>query len=245
MENLNCSLKVEQLSVWYKDKKIISNINLELYENSITAIVGPSGCGKSTFLYSIANLLQNNREAKQTGRYQLQKTNSKVGIVFQKALVFKLSIYENIALALKEQKWSASAIEQKVEQALIKSGLWDEVHDRLREPASSLSGGQQQRLCLARVLALEPSVLLLDEPCSSLDPIATKKIEETLKILAQSTSILIVTHNLQQAKRLADRLLVFWNHGNGAEIIEEGDCSNMFVSARTQIAQQYLNGYLG
>ncbi|MBK7844632.1 MAG: ATP-binding cassette domain-containing protein [Bdellovibrionales bacterium] len=235
---------VKQLSVSYGSKAVLSEVSFSLCLNAITSVVGPSGCGKSTLLLVLAGLLEDTPSVHVRGAIEGFEREH-LGIVFQKPLPFRLSIYENVALALREITTSEMDIRLRVEEALTDAGLWPEVRDRLNESALKLSGGQQQRLCLARTLALRPSVLLLDEPCSSLDPISTQGIEQTLLRLSSKTTVLIVTHNLSQARRLSQNVMVLWDTGFGGTIVEKGGAQDIFINPKIEIVRQYLNGFLG
>ncbi len=239
------ALTVESLSVSFGDIQVLSEINLSLKPRTISSLVGPSGCGKTTFLMAVSGLLKDQEGAKIQGLISTNTGFESVGYVFQKPTPFRLSIFENVALALKERKVTGQHLKNKVRLALEKAGLWAEVSHRLGDLATNLSGGQQQRLCLARALALDPDVLLLDEPCSSLDPMAARKIEETLVQLSKTTTILIVTHNLNQAKRISEHTFVFWNSQSAGRLLEEGPTREIFASSKNPIVHQYLNGFLG
>lgn len=235
---------MEELSVSYGNKVVLSEVSFSLRLNAITSVVGPSGCGKSTLLLALAGLLEGHPSIKIRGLIEGFEREH-LGIVFQKPLPFRLSIYENVALALREIITSKRGICDRVEEALTDAGLLSEVKDRLNESALKLSGGQQQRLCLARTLALRPSVLFLDEPCSNLDPISTQLIEQTLLKLSSKTTVLIVTHNLSQARRLSQNVMVLWNTGLGGTIVEKGGTQDIFINPKLEIVRQYFDGFLG
>lgn len=235
---------VKHLSVSYGNKAVLSEVSFSLCLNAITSVVGPSGCGKSTLLLALAGLLEDAPSVHVRGAFEGFEREH-LGIVFQKPLPFRLSIYENVALALREITASERDVRHRVEEALTDAGLWSEVRDRLNESALKLSGGQQQRLCLARTLALRPSVLLLDEPCSSLDPISTQGIEQTLLRLSSKTTVLIVTHNLSQARRLSQNVMVLWDTGFGGTIVEKGGVQDIFINPKLEVVRQYFNGFLG
>lgn len=240
------SLEVKDLTVSLGNRVILKDINLQVGKSGIHAVLGPSGCGKSTLLMTIAGLIGKQACCEKGGKIQFfGDKNCEIGMVFQKPYPFQISIYQNVALALKERGFAKKEIESKVETALRKSGLWEEVKDRLNSLATSLSGGQQQRLCLARVLALDPKILLLDEPCSSLDPIATKVIEDTLVALSQTIPIVIVTHNLGQARRLSQTLTLLWDQGQGSQVLKHGLTAELFHDKEQGIASAYLCGALG
>src|SRR5471030_2353746 len=216
-------IQVRGLEFFYNNQKSLKSINMNIPEKRITAIIGPSGCGKSTLLrvfnriYAMypkqearGEVLLNGENILAPG-YSMNRLRSHVGMVFQKPVPFPMSIFENIAYAVRHhEKLSRREMEDRVEQALRGAALWDEVKDKLKQSGLSLSGGQQQRLCIARAIATEPEVLLMDEPCSALDPIATVKIEELMQTLKQKYTMVIVTHNLAQAKRVADETAFFY-----------------------------------
>jgi phosphate transport system ATP-binding protein len=247
------SITVENLQASYGGHTILHNISMHLPANQVTAIIGPSGCGKSTFIRCINRLHETVPNAKVRGTvkmgdadvYQMDPVDVRrvIGMVFQKPNPFPtMSIYENIALALKlggiRKK---SELLERVEQSLRMAALWDEVKDRLHKPATALSGGQQQRLCIARALAVEPEVLLMDEPASALDPVSTMRVEELVTELKESYTIVIVTHNMQQAARIADQTAFFLN----GELVEYGDTSQMFTNPKDQRTEDYISGRFG
>lgn len=249
----------------------LKDVNLKVHGSGIHAIIGPSGCGKSTFLMSVAGLLDvetprsrwkfmtrlrslsGGMGARIEGKLSVQpecmphhtRRLKSLGIVFQDPLPFRLGIFENVALALQEHKLPPSEVSARAEQALKDAGLWLEVRDRLSAPADSLSGGQKQRLCLARTLALDPCLLLLDEPCSSLDPIASAAIEESIAELKKTRCILLVTHNLAQARRLADDVSLFWSDGNGGTCIESQRAEAFFTAPQSALGAMYLESEWG
>ncbi len=232
---------IENLSLRYGERTVLAEINMELFRGRISALLGPSGSGKSTLLYALADILPPGAHV--SGRIYRKRPERIVGIVFQRPLPFPLSIFENVALALRERGFRKP--EEQVAKALTQAGLWDEVKDRLHEAAATLSGGQQQRLCLARVLALEPELLLLDEPCSSLDPLATQAIEASLRDLSASTAILIVTHNIAQAARLASETLVLWPNPDGSRIVDRGKLHFLAANSDNTLVRSYLSGRIG
>lgn len=251
-------LNVQDLSVWYGDHRVLNRIGFSLPKNRITSLLGPSGSGKSTLLMSLAGLVRGVPGVRLQGTVQwrdhsprsieldpLGSRGDAFGVVFQKPMPFPISIFDNVALALKERRVPKLEIQDRVEDALRRANLWKEVHFRLRESALRLSGGQQQRLCLARSLVLEPEVLYLDEPCSSLDPLSTQTVEQTISEISQGTTVLIVTHNLAQARRLSDKVMLLWNEGDGGRLIRAGSPKEVFCEDRNEHASDYLMGRLG
>lgn len=247
------SLSIRNLEAWYGLQKTLKGINMEIPANQVTAIIGPSGCGKSTFVRCINRMHETLPGTKVNGEILLDGENiyekdsvelrRTVGMVFQKPNPFpSMSIFENVVAGLKlngvrnKGKLLAAA-----EKSLRMSALWDEVWDRLNYSGTSLSGGQQQRLCIARALAVEPSVLLMDEPASALDPIATLRIEELIMELKKEYTIVIVTHNMQQAARIADSTAFFLN----GELIEHGPTSEIFTNPKDKRTEDYITGRFG
>lgn len=250
----NVIYSVRDLNLWYGQNQALKNINLALYENEVTAIIGPSGCGKSTFVKTLNRMVQLNPAVRINGEIfyreknilaksmKVEELRTYVGMVFQKPNPFPKSIYENIAYGLKIHGIrNKKVIDEVVERSLREAYLWDEVKDRLHEHAYGLSGGQQQRLCIARCLAIEPDVILMDEPTSALDPKSTLKIEELIQELKKSYSIIIVTHNMQQAARISDRTAFFLN-GN---VVEYDNTDVIFSKPRDQRTEDYINGRFG
>lgn len=247
-------IDVQNLSFFYGQKQALTAISMQITAKKITALIGPSGCGKSTFLRLLNRmndmidgvriegqiLLEGqNIYDKHYDVYQLRK---KVGMVFQKPNPFPKSIFENVAYGLRiTNSLSRNEINQIVERSLIQAGLWEEVKDSLHKSALALSGGQQQRLCIARALAIEPAVLLMDEPTSALDPIATETIEQMVKELKQSYTIIVVTHNMQQAMRISDETAFFYM----GELIEFQDTDQLFHSPKNDKTQHYVSGKFG
>jgi len=237
-------LSVRGLGVHYGRRCAVRNVSLEFSGPGITALVGPSGAGKSSLLLACAGLMGDVPGARVDG--EVDPGDSGVGIVFQQPLAFPLSIAMNVGLALRERGRSATDVDARVALALQQAGLWTEVKDRLRESATRLSGGQLQRLCIARSLALAPSFLLLDEPCSSLDPMSAKVVENTLRELSGSIHIVIVTHNLAQARRLSNRMIVLWDtDGGGSQVLADGPTETMFREPPHELVKLYLDGQLG
>jgi phosphate transport system ATP-binding protein len=244
----------ERFSFWYGEKQALHDITLTVAPRSVTALIGPSGCGKSTFLRSINRMNALLPGVRHTGSIMLDDTDvysramdpvslrRRIGMVFQRWNPFPKSIYDNVAYGPRVNGVRKSSdLDAIVESALRRSALWDEVKDRLRQSALGLSGGQQQRLCIARALANEPEVLLLDEPASALDPIATQKVEELLYELKRELTIIIVTHNLQQAARVSDRTAFFYL----GQLIEVGSTDRMFTSPTNDRTEAYITGRFG
>ncbi|NRG43894.1 phosphate ABC transporter ATP-binding protein [Bacillus sp. CRN 9] len=244
----------KDLNLWYGTNHALKNINLEINEKEVTAIIGPSGCGKSTYIKTLNRMIElvpdvkTSGEIKYRGRNILQKgygveeLRTKVGMVFQKPNPFPKSIFENVAYGpkihgIKDKK----ILNQIVEKSLKGAAIWDEVKDRLNENAFGLSGGQQQRLCIARCLAIEPDVILMDEPTSALDPISTLKVEELVQELKKEYSIIIVTHNMQQAARISDKTAFFLN----GEVIEYSETDQIFSNPADQRTEDYITGRFG
>jgi phosphate transport system ATP-binding protein len=241
-------------SFWYGAKQALFGISLDFAPRAITALIGPSGCGKSTFLRSINRMHDLLPGVRSTGTITLDgedvldrsldvvRLRQRVGMVFQRSNPFPKSIYDNVAYGPRLNRHATrSELDDVVETALRRAVLWDEVKDRLRSNAAGLSGGQQQRLCIARALANEPEVLLLDEPCSALDPIATQKIEELLWELKKELTIVIVTHNLQQAARLSDQTAFFYL----GQLVEFGATNQLFTAPREERTEAYITGRFG
>jgi phosphate transport system ATP-binding protein len=248
------TVSAEKFDFWYGEKQALFGIDLTLRPHSVTALIGPSGCGKSTFLRSLNRLNDVIPDTKHAGAVRLDgediyaagidvvNLRQRVGMVFQRWNPFPRSIFENVAYGPRiNGRPSRSELDAIVESALRRAALWDEVKDRLRHSALSLSGGQQQRLCIARALANRPEVLLLDEPCSALDPIATQKIEELLFQLKSELTIVIVTHNLQQAARVSDETAFFFL----GKVIEFSKTDLIFTSPREKRTEDYITGRFG
>lgn len=247
-------LKSENLNVYFGDAHILHDINLNMPENSITALIGPSGCGKSTFLRTLnrmndliptfhheGNVYLDNSEIYDDS-VDVVNLRKRVGMVFQKANPFPKSIFENVAYGLRIHGIDdEDYIKQKVESALKSAAIWDEVKDKLDQSALGLSGGQQQRLCIARTVAIEPEVILMDEPCSALDPISTLKIEDLMTELKKDYTIVIVTHNMQQATRVSDSTAFFLN----GQIIEHSPTQELFINPKEEKTEEYISGRFG
>ncbi|HEX6599925.1 MAG TPA: phosphate ABC transporter ATP-binding protein PstB [Gemmatimonadaceae bacterium] len=247
-------LDVEHFDFWYGKRQALFDIGMSIVPRSVTALIGPSGCGKSTFLRSINRLSELIPGARASGAIRLDGEDiyedgidvvtlrQRVGMVFQRSNPFPRSIYDNVAYGPRiNRRLSRSELDDTVEAALRSAALWDEVKDRLRESALALSGGQQQRLCIARTLANDPEILLLDEPASALDPIATQKIEELVYQLKRELTVVIVTHNLQQAARISDRTAFFYL----GRLIEMEDTQRLFTSPREERTEAYITGRFG
>ncbi|WP_035050521.1 phosphate ABC transporter ATP-binding protein PstB [Carnobacterium jeotgali] len=246
-------LSTEDLHVWYGDNEAIKGVSLEFEENKITSLIGPSGCGKSTYLRSLNRMNDEIESAKVTGKiiykgidvnasnidvYEMRKN---IGMVFQRPNPFSKSIYDNIAFALRRHGIKdKNTLDEAVETSLKQAALWDQVKDQLNKSALALSGGQQ-RLCIARAIALKPDILLLDEPASALDPISTSQVEETLLQLKEDYSIVIVTHNMQQASRISDYTAFFYV-GN---VIEYDETRKVFTRPKIQATEDYVSGHFG
>ena len=243
-------IRVKSLNFFYGPRQALHDITLDMPDRKITALIGPSGCGKSTFLRTLNRMYEMVRNARAEGSLRLDNENilemdvaklrRRVGMVFQKSNPFPKSIFENVAYGLRVNGWKGS-LTDLVEASLKRAAIWDEVKDRLHKSAYGLSGGQQQRLCIARALAVEPEVLLLDEPCSALDPIATAKIEELLYTLKDSCTIVIVTHNMQQAARVAD----FTGFFLMGKLIEFNETAVIFKKPARTETEDYITGRFG
>ena len=259
METLNAireksKISVKNLNFYYGKFHALKNINLEIPEHKVTAFIGPSGCGKSTLLRVLNRMYALYPEQRAQGEVLLDGTNllsskedvallrAKVGMVFQKPTPFPMSIYDNIAFGVKLfESLNRSDMDERVEWALRKAALWTEVKDKLNQSGSSLSGGQQQRLCIARGIAIKPEVLLLDEPCSALDPISTAKIEELISELKNDYTVVIVTHNMQQAARCSDYTAYMYL----GDLVEFGVTEDIFFKPKRQETEDYITGRFG
>ncbi|GEM66047.1 phosphate import ATP-binding protein PstB [Sphingobacterium faecium NBRC 15299] len=245
------NLYTKDLNIWFGSKHVLKGIDIEFPEKKVTALIGPSGCGKSTLLRSFNRMHDLVPDARIEGMVSIDGQNiyqkgisvtdirKRIGMVFQKANPFPKSIQENIAYGLKLNNLDASPA--VIQKALEEVYLWDEVKDDLKKPATRLSGGQQQRLCIARAVALRPDVILMDEPCSALDPISTLKIEELIHQLKDQYTIVIVTHNMQQAQRVADKTIFMYL----GEVKEEGATIDIFNNPQHEITKNYINGHFG
>ncbi len=246
--------QTKNLNLWYGEQQALKDINLDIFENDVTAIIGPSGCGKSTYIKTLNRMVELVPIVRTTGEivyrernildksYRVEELRTKVGMVFQKPNPFPKSIYDNIAYGprihgVKNKK----VLDEIVEKSLRGAAIWDDVKDRLNQSAYGLSGGQQQRICIARCLAIEPDVILMDEPTSALDPISTLKVEELVQELKQNYSIIIVTHNMQQAARISDKTAFFLN----GEVIEFDDTNKLFSTPSDKRTEDYISGRFG
>ncbi len=247
-------LTVRNLNFYYGKFHALKDINLDIPENKVTAFIGPSGCGKSTLLRTFNRMFELYPEQRAEGEIILDGENlltskqdvallrAKVGMVFQKPTPFPMSIYDNVAFGVKLfDSLSAPEMDERVEWALRKAALWTEVRDKLQQSGSSLSGGQQQRLCIARGIAIKPEVLLLDEPCSALDPISTAKVEELIAELKADYTVVIVTHNMQQAARCSDYTAYMYL----GDLIEFGETEQLFVKPKRSETEDYITGRFG
>ena len=246
-------IEARDLSVYYGDLQALDSVSLEIPAKQVTAMIGPSGCGKSTFLRSINRMNDLIDAARVEGEMLFEGKNiydddvdpvalrRQIGMVFQHPNPFPKSIYDNVAYGLRVQD-RVENLDEKVEQALKDAALWEEVSDQLDKSALDLSGGQQQRLCIARAIAVDPDVILMDEPASALDPIATSKIEDLIEELAEDYTVVIVTHNMQQAARISDRTAVFLT---GGELVEYDDTQTIFENPESQRVEDYITGKFG
>ena len=234
-------IRAENVDFYYGKHQTLFDVNLEFRDREVTALIGPSGCGKSTFLRTLSRMNELIGDTSLTGKIVVQ-LRQRVGMVFQRPTPFPKSIFENVAYGLRVAGIrDRSIIADKVEESLRRAALWEEVKDRLNDSALGLSGGQQQRLCIARALAVEPEVLLMDEPASALDPIATQRLEESILELRDNLCIIIVTHNMQQAARISDKTAFFFM----GKLIEFADTDKIFNHASEQRTRDYVNGNFG
>ena len=249
----NVKLSIKNLDLFYGDNQALKNINIDIKENKVTALIGPSGCGKSTFLRTLNRMNDLIENVKIEGKIEVDgediyktedviKLRTKVGMVFQKPNLFPMSIYDNIAYGprihgIRDKK----TLDKIVEESLKGAAIWDEVKDRLKTSALGLSGGQQQRICIARAIAMKPEVILMDEPTSALDPISTSKVEELIEELKNDYTIVIVTHNMQQAARISDNTAFFLN----GVLVEYSDTKTMFTNPKDKRTEDYITGRFG
>jgi phosphate transport system ATP-binding protein len=248
-------ISARDVNVYYGEKHAIKNVSVEIADKTVTAFIGPSGCGKSTFLRCINRMNDTIDIARVTGNIMIDgeditdprvdpvQLRAKVGMVFQKPNPFPKSIYDNVAYGPKIHGMSRNKtdLDEIVERALRRGAIWEEVKDRLHEPGTGLSGGQQQRLCIARAVATEPEVLLMDEPCSALDPIATAQVEELIDELRQNYSVVIVTHSMQQAARVSQKTAFF----HLGDMVEYGETDKIFTNPEDPRTESYISGRIG
>ncbi len=253
------TLVAEGIGAWFGDHQVLEDVNLVMPAGQVTALIGPSGCGKSTFLRILNRMHELVPSASLAGRVLLDgediydptrrpiESRRRIGMVFQKANPFPtMSVYDNVLSGLRLAGKRPKDADAIVERSLVSAGLWNEVKDRLAAPGAALSGGQQQRLCIARALAVEPDVLLMDEPCSALDPTSTRRVEETIRQIAAEVTVVIVTHNMQQAHRVSDRCAFFLSgDGRTGHIVEQGLTDDLFERPRDERTSDYVNGRFG
>ena len=258
VENFARAMAIENLSAYYGSFKALTEVSIQIRANRVTALIGPSGCGKSTFIRCLNRLHEMVPGARAEGRVSLGDRDiyakeidpvavrRRIGMVFQKPNPFSKSIYENVAWGARINGYRGD-MDELVERSLRQAALWDEVKDRLKESGLSLSGGQQQRLCIARTLAVEPEVILMDEPASALDPVSTQKIEDTMEDLKQSYTVVIVTHNMQQAARISDYTGFFYieNMGDPGRLWEFDETEKMFSNPDRKETEDYVTGRFG
>lgn len=259
MSKLIPAIRIKNLSFFYGTTKALEGVTMDIHQNKVTAIIGPSGCGKSTFIKSINRISELEGKVRVEGQVEfygqniyerqvnLNRLRRKIGMVFQKPNLFPMSIYDNVAYGLRIAGFNSKAqLDEIVENAIKNAALWDEVKNKLHKSALGLSGGQQQRLCIARALAVKPKVLLMDEPCSALDPIATMKIEELIDSLRSELTIAIVTHNMQQAARVSD-FTAFFNTDESriGQMVEFGVTGQIFGNALDERTRDYVSGRFG
>jgi len=254
-EGLHVKVKSQKLNLWYGEKQALNGIDLDIYENKITAFIGPSGCGKSTYLRCLNRMNDLISSVKIEGKVEIDghdiydpsvdvvAVRKRIGMVFQQPNPFPKSIYENVSYAplMHDIVKKGPECDELVEKSLIGAGLWKEVKDKLKEPGTALSGGQQQRLCIARAIAVQPDVILMDEPTSALDPISTQTIENLMLELKENFTIIVVTHNMQQAARVAD-YTAFFHLG---DLIEYNETEQIFVNPKEDKTEQYITGKFG
>jgi len=254
ISELKVMVSVRKLNFYYGQYQALFDNNIDIYERQVTAIIGPSGCGKSTHIRTYNRIYELYRDQRVEGHIMLDRQNiledkvdliqlrHKVGMIFQKPSPFPMSIFDNVAYGLRlHNKMLNGELEGRVEDALKRAALWDEVKDQIHQPGTQLSGGQQQRLCIARAIALEPMVLLMDEPCSAIDPIATGKIEDLIETLKKKYTIVLVTHNMQQAARVSDYTAFFYQ----GRIIEFGRTTQIFENPSMKQTEDYITGRFG
>ncbi len=247
-------LTVKELNFYYGNSQVLRDVNIEIPCNEVTAIIGPSGCGKSSFLKALNRLYEIIPGARVSGKITYNGKNllgkdidvvslrKEIGMVFQRPNPFPKSIYANVAYGPRLHGVKRKELDYIVEESLRKAGLWDEVKEKLNKSGLDLSGGEQQRLCIARCLAVEPKIILMDEPCSALDPIATAKIEDLIYNLKQDYTVIIVTHNMQQAARVSDKTAVFLT---GGKMVEYDETTKIFENPENKIVEDYITGKFG
>lgn len=254
LKDKKITIETKNLAVFYGEKRVVQDVNLKIRQNSVTAFIGPSGCGKSTVLRTLnrmndyieifrkeGEILINDKNIYDK-KVNVEELRQEVGIVFQKPNPFPKSIYDNVIYGLTIKGITRKSIlDETVERTLIQANLWEEVKDDLKKSALALSGGQQQRLCIARTLAVKPKVILMDEPASALDPISTAKLEELILRLKEHYTIVIVTHNMQQASRISDRTAFFYM----GDLVEYGKTKNIFTNPKEEKTQNYITGRFG
>jgi phosphate transport system ATP-binding protein len=253
-QNQKVRIDIQNLSFYYGATKALKNVSLPLYDKKVTAFIGPSGCGKSTLLRVLNRIYElypkQRAEGKVLfdgedileGKQDINLLRARIGMVFQKPTPFPMTIYDNIAYGIKlYERTRKSVLDDRVEEALTRAALWNEVKGKLKESGLSLSGGQQQRLCIARTVATKPEVILLDEPCSALDPISTAKIEELIDELSNEYTIVIVTHNMQQASRVSDYTAFMFL----GELVEFGSTERLFTAPQNKRTEEYITGRFG
>lgn len=258
LPNRERGLEARALHAWFNKHHALADVSLHFPENSVTGLIGPSGCGKSTFLRLLNRMHEFIPNASMAGEVLFNgddiyaagvnptEVRKQIGMVFQKANPFpSMTIAENVLAGVKLAKVKVDDKEALLEESLTRAGLWKEVRDRLKAPGSSLSGGQQQRLCIARALAMKPQALLLDEPCSALDPISTLRVEETIVQLAESMTIVIVTHNMQQAARVSNHCAFFLSNGGPGRLVESDLTENIFNNPKDTRTADYVQGRFG
>jgi phosphate transport system ATP-binding protein len=254
MSKLIPAIRVKNLNFYYDTQKVFEGVSMDIYQNQVTAIIGSSGCGKSTFIKSLNRMSELEGEVKVEGRVEffgqniyerrvnLNRLRRQISMVFPKPNLFPMSVYDNVAYGVKLVGWRPKVeLDQIVEFALKAADLWDEIKNKLHKSALELSGGQQQRLCIARALAVKPKVLLMDEPCSGLDPIASMKVENLIHSLRSELTIVIVTHNMQQVTRLSDFTAFFYSNENRiTQMLEFGTTNKIFTSALDSRTRDYV-----
>jgi phosphate transport system ATP-binding protein len=251
---LPVKISVSNLNFFYGTHQALFDNNIDIYGHRVTAVIGPSGCGKSTHIRTYNRIFQLYREQRATGQVMLDGKNlldpstdelelrKRVGMIFQKPTPFPMSVFDNVAYGLRlHNRVSKSELSGRVEHALRNAALWDEVHEKLDKPGTALSGGQQQRLCIARAIAVEPDVLLMDEPCSAIDPVGTARIEDLIDTLRAKYTIIIVTHNMQQAARVSDFTAFFYQ----GKIVEYGPTKQIFTNPTQKQTEDYVTGRFG